>query len=74
MPNYSSRNFEERGFTVGIGGYDCSYQRCGVCVSVSDNIGRPVGSGKTALTLALCLSSERLRGMTSFTGLSLWEV
>ncbi|KAI0657381.1 P-loop containing nucleoside triphosphate hydrolase protein [Cubamyces menziesii] len=34
MPNYSSRNFEERGFTVGIGG--------------------PVGSGKTALTLALC--------------------
>ncbi|TCD62346.1 hypothetical protein EIP91_007044 [Steccherinum ochraceum] len=38
MPNYSSRNFEERGFTVGIGG--------------------PVGSGKTALTLALC---QRLR-------------
>ncbi|PBL04132.1 urease accessory protein UreG [Armillaria gallica] len=34
MPDYSSRNFEERGFTVGIGG--------------------PVGSGKTALTLALC--------------------
>ena len=21
MPNYTSRNFEERGFTVGIGGY-----------------------------------------------------
>ncbi|KAI0035325.1 urease accessory protein UreG [Vararia minispora EC-137] len=38
MPDYSSRNFEERGFTVGIGG--------------------PVGSGKTALTLALC---KRLR-------------
>lgn len=38
MPSYSSRNFEERGFTVGIGG--------------------PVGSGKTALTLALC---RRLR-------------
>ncbi|RDX41567.1 urease accessory protein UreG [Lentinus brumalis] len=34
LPDYSSRNFEERGFTVGIGG--------------------PVGSGKTALTLALC--------------------
>ncbi|KAG7444816.1 urease accessory protein UreG [Guyanagaster necrorhizus] len=34
MPDYLSRNFEERGFTVGIGG--------------------PVGSGKTALTLALC--------------------
>ncbi|KAH8982781.1 urease accessory protein UreG [Lactarius hatsudake] len=34
MPEYASRNFEERGFTVGIGG--------------------PVGSGKTALTLALC--------------------
>jgi len=38
MPDYSLRNFEERGFTVGIGG--------------------PVGSGKTALTLALC---RRLR-------------
>ncbi|KAH0832237.1 urease accessory protein ureG [Lanmaoa asiatica] len=34
LPDYSSRNFHERGFTVGIGG--------------------PVGSGKTALTLALC--------------------
>jgi len=34
LPEYTSRNFEERGFTVGIGG--------------------PVGSGKTALTLALC--------------------
>ncbi|EAU85940.2 urease accessory protein ureG [Coprinopsis cinerea okayama7 len=34
LPDYSSRNFEERGFTVGIGG--------------------PVGSGKTALALALC--------------------
>lgn len=34
LPDYSTRNFEERGFTVGIGG--------------------PVGSGKTALTLALC--------------------
>lgn len=34
MPDYSNRNFEERGFTIGIGG--------------------PVGSGKTALTLALC--------------------
>jgi len=38
MPDYGSRNFEERGFTIGIGG--------------------PVGSGKTALTLALC---QRLR-------------
>ncbi|EKM79331.1 hypothetical protein AGABI1DRAFT_113901 [Agaricus bisporus var. burnettii JB137-S8] len=34
LPDYSARNFEERGFTIGIGG--------------------PVGSGKTALTLALC--------------------
>jgi len=34
MPSYSSRDFAERGFTIGIGG--------------------PVGSGKTALTLALC--------------------
>lgn len=34
LPDYSNRNFVERGFTIGIGG--------------------PVGSGKTALTLALC--------------------
>jgi len=34
MPDYSNRDFKERGFTIGIGG--------------------PVGSGKTALTLALC--------------------
>ncbi|GJJ15698.1 hypothetical protein Clacol_009976 [Clathrus columnatus] len=34
LPDYSHRNFVERGFTIGIGG--------------------PVGSGKTALTLALC--------------------
>ncbi|KAF8635842.1 hypothetical protein AX15_000036 [Amanita polypyramis BW_CC] len=38
LPDYSQRNFQERGFTIGIGG--------------------PVGSGKTALTLALC---KRLR-------------
>jgi len=38
LPDYSGRKFEERGFTIGIGG--------------------PVGSGKTALTLALC---QRLR-------------
>ncbi|KAF9534526.1 CobW/HypB/UreG, nucleotide-binding domain-containing protein [Crepidotus variabilis] len=34
IPDYSTRNFEDRGFTIGIGG--------------------PVGSGKTALALALC--------------------
>jgi len=34
LPDWSNRDFKERGFTVGIGG--------------------PVGSGKTALTLALC--------------------
>lgn len=39
LPDYSLRNFQERGFTIGIGG--------------------PVGSGKTALTLALC---KKLRG------------
>ncbi|KAH9947615.1 urease accessory protein UreG [Amylocystis lapponica] len=39
LPNYGVRNWDERGFTVGIGG--------------------PVGSGKTALTLALC---QKLRG------------
>ncbi|WFD36143.1 hypothetical protein MCUN1_003018 [Malassezia cuniculi] len=38
VPNYSQRNWDERAFTVGIGG--------------------PVGSGKTALLLALC---RRLR-------------
>jgi len=38
LPDYSKRDFQERGFTIGIGG--------------------PVGSGKTALTLALC---KRLR-------------
>jgi len=38
LPDWSDRNFRDRGFTVGIGG--------------------PVGSGKTALTLALC---RRLR-------------
>ncbi|KAG8755931.1 hypothetical protein FRC12_010733 [Ceratobasidium sp. 428] len=34
MPDYTGRDWNERGFTIGIGG--------------------PVGSGKTALTLALC--------------------
>ncbi|KAK4047436.1 hypothetical protein OIO90_006181 [Microbotryomycetes sp. JL221] len=34
MPDFSNRNWNERAFTIGIGG--------------------PVGSGKTALTLALC--------------------
>ncbi|KAF8313963.1 Ni-binding urease accessory protein [Cantharellus anzutake] len=34
LPDWSGRDFKDRGFTVGIGG--------------------PVGSGKTALTLALC--------------------
>ncbi|KAM0790484.1 Urease accessory protein 7 [Microbotryomycetes sp. NB124-2] len=34
MPDFSKRNWQERAFTIGIGG--------------------PVGSGKTALTLALC--------------------
>ncbi|SCV68243.1 BQ2448_364 [Microbotryum intermedium] len=34
LPDYSGRDWKERGFTIGIGG--------------------PVGSGKTALTLALC--------------------
>ncbi|WVR08555.1 urease accessory protein UreG [Kwoniella sp. DSM 27419] len=34
MPDYTGRDWEERGFTIGIGG--------------------PVGSGKTALLLALC--------------------
>jgi len=39
MPDYTDRNFTERGFTIGIGG--------------------PVGSGKTALTLALCQSLRK---------------
>lgn len=28
MPNYTARNFEERGFTVGIGGYVCLSHAC----------------------------------------------
>ncbi|KAG7088398.1 hypothetical protein E1B28_012396 [Marasmius oreades] len=39
LPDFSGRNFKERGFTIGIGG--------------------PVGSGKTALTLALCLKLRK---------------
>jgi urease accessory protein len=34
LPDFTGRNWNERGFTIGIGG--------------------PVGSGKTALTLAIC--------------------
>ncbi|EGG07207.1 uncharacterized protein MELLADRAFT_85968 [Melampsora larici-populina 98AG31] len=45
LPNYSGRDWIERSFTIGIGGIGCWF-------------GRPVGSGKTALTLALC---EKLR-------------
>lgn len=58
MPDFSKRNWEERAFTIGIGG----------CVSLRPltrkyradrGVGmersvRPVGTGKTALTLALC--------------------
>jgi len=47
LPDYSNRNFEERGFTIGIGG--------------------PVGSGKTALTLALC---KRLRNQYNIAALT----
>ncbi|CAG8473521.1 12779_t:CDS:2 [Ambispora gerdemannii] len=41
LPNYGNRNWKERAFTVGIGGWP----------KISK---RPVGSGKTALMLALC--------------------
>ena len=55
LPNYSGRRWDERAFTVGIGG--------------------PVGSGKTALLLALC---KRLRdrfnlGAVSYTHLRAHE-
>jgi urease accessory protein len=53
MPEYTSRNFEERGFTVGIGGYAniaCSDSSSSHIHAITS----PVGSGKTALTLALC--------------------
>lgn len=33
MPNYTARNFEERGFTVGIGGYVLLSQACLVLVA-----------------------------------------
>lgn len=49
MPDYSGRDWEERAFTIGIGG--------------------PVGSGKTALLLALCraLRDEYNIGERGFT-------
>jgi len=55
LPDFSGRNFEERGFTIGIGGYDYDGQ---FTSTVTQHKHRPVGSGKTALTLALC---QRLR-------------
>ena len=65
MPDYASRNFEERGFTVGIGGCVVSGRHSSdprrpkmstfpVLTQIFLTFDRPVGSGKTALTLALC--------------------
>ncbi|KAJ7695719.1 CobW/HypB/UreG, nucleotide-binding domain-containing protein [Mycena rosella] len=47
LPEYSARNFEERGFTIGIGG--------------------PVGSGKTALALALCKALRKEYNLAAVT-------
>ncbi|KAK7048139.1 putative urease accessory protein ureG-like protein, partial [Favolaschia claudopus] len=47
LPDYTSRNFEERGFTIGIGG--------------------PVGSGKTALALALCKALRKEYNLAAVT-------
>lgn len=54
MPDYAIRNFDERGYTIGIGGYVLGDS---IVIDML-MIVRPVGSGKTALTLALC---QRLR-------------
>ncbi|KAF5866975.1 hypothetical protein ETB97_006819 [Aspergillus alliaceus] len=43
MPLIEGRDWKDRAFTIGIGG-------------AMDDINRPVGSGKTALMLALCLA------------------
>ena len=64
MPDYAGRNFEERGFTIGIGGYarSPSFHHLQIAstrvppqaLTTCTAFHRPVGSGKTALTLALC--------------------
>ena len=54
LPNYASRNWTERAFTVGIGG--------------------PVGSGKTALLLALCRRLRDTYNVGVVTNLSLIHI
>lgn len=57
MPNFSGRNWTERGFTIGIGGLVWPISRPQLPAAIhlpSQSAYSPVGSGKTALTLALC--------------------
>lgn len=55
MPDWSGRDFKDRGFTVGIGGWAFPpFDEYLVQVDKRFGTFRPVGSGKTALTLALC--------------------
>ncbi len=74
LPEYRSRNFEERGFTVGIGGYVPSHPNLPVPLLLNDH-SRPVGSGKTALTLALCrlLRTEYNIGIISWCLTSIYD-
>lgn len=60
MPIIEGRDWKDRAFTVGIGGYvicshlkDFSGEEVTLIIRCGD---RPVGSGKTALMLALCLA------------------
>ncbi|KAF5378843.1 hypothetical protein D9615_006962 [Tricholomella constricta] len=62
MPDYSNRDFHERGFTIGIGGSPPPPLYIYIYTP------RPVGSGKTALVLALCLrlrSSHNIAAVTN---------
>lgn len=52
-PDYSSRNWTERAFTIGIGGLGRLIASSVIACSDHHRFS-PVGSGKTALTLALC--------------------
>lgn len=62
MPDFTGRDWTERAFTIGIGG--CARSIVSSCSRIAAEnwpirrTDRPVGSGKTALTLALC---EHLR-------------
>ena len=58
MPDFSNRDFEERAFTIGIGGLVClassEQMNDSYDADIRSRCYSPVGSGKTALLLALC--------------------